>query len=69
VAEILGEILKALLEPVAELVICGPGYLLVKWIRPDLKTEPEGCLSWLCGILFWAVVVLAIWAVVAIFQK
>lgn len=67
--EILEAMLKGVLELVFEILIKGPGYLLWKWLRPDSETDPDGCLSIVCGVLFWAIVVLAIWAVAAIFQK
>lgn len=49
-------------ELVAEIVIKGPGYLIVRIIRPQDRTDPDGCLVMISGLAFWCLAGMIWWA-------
>ena len=50
-------IARVLVEIVVELLLKGPGYLIVKSFRSETDADPDGCLVFVVGILFWCVVI------------
>jgi hypothetical protein len=61
--EIAEAILRVVGELVIEVIIKGPGYLIVRISRPKDKTDPDGCLVTLVGLAFWCAVCILGWAV------
>lgn len=59
--EIVELILHAVSELVIEFLIKGPGYVIVKIIRPGDRTDPDGCLVSVLGLMFWLVIGVASW--------
>jgi len=59
---------EALLEILFEVALKGPGYLIVRWIRPKSEADPDGFLVVICGLAFWILVGLAIWAFATLFN-
>lgn len=64
--DIVEALLRAVLEVILELAIKGPGFLIVKWIRPASKASPNGCLVPIVGFTFWLLLGLGVWGLVAI---
>jgi hypothetical protein len=60
------EVLKAVLELLFEIALKLPGCAIVKCFRPKAEIEPDGCLVVVCGLVFWLLVGLSIWAVVVL---
>ena len=64
-------IIQAFLEIVFEVLIKGPGYLIVRAVRrcgkkPQESTEepnPEGCLVLVVGVSFWCLIFFGLWTV------
>lgn len=61
-------LIRFVAELVGELLIKGPGHLIIRIFRPDLATDSgsefggaDGCLVVSVGLAFWAIVVGAIW--------
>lgn len=59
---------RLILEPVVELLIKGPGYLIVRFYRsmqdsagPVPHDDPDGCVVLVAGILFWSAVMGIVW--------
>ena len=63
------DILKAFLEALFEIAWKGPGYLILRAVRPNQETNPDGCLVLIVGTLFWAVIGLAIWGIVVLVSR
>lgn len=63
---ILEALLKALLEVLLEIALKGPGYLIVKWLRPKSDANPDGCFIVICSIAFWLLVGLGIWGIIVL---
>ncbi len=57
---------RAFLELLLEIVWKGPGYLILRLLRPCARHDFEGAPVLLVGTLFWVVFVLVIWGVVAL---
>ncbi len=57
---------RAFLEILIEIVLKGPGYLILRLLRPRAQHDLEGAPVLLVGTLFWVAVALAIWGVVAL---
>lgn len=53
---------EAIFEILFEVALKLPGFLILRWVRP--KTDPDGCLVPLIGLLFWIVVGLIIYGLV-----
>ena len=47
----------------------GPGCLILRLLGRKPNTEPDGCLVFLVSTAFWAVVALAIWALVVLLSR
>lgn len=56
-------ILRGIFEIVIEVLIKGPGYLILKLFGSRSQTDPDGCLVFAVGCLFWLIVALVAWAV------
>jgi|GraSoi2013_100cm_1033763.scaffolds.fasta_scaffold496267_2 hypothetical protein len=57
IAGILRVIGQFVLELVLEILIKGPGYVIVRALRRRKDIDPEGAVVILVGILFWVVLV------------
>ncbi len=62
------DLVEALIRLVLELLLKGPGYLILKLIRPSLVSDnaspiegPDGCTVVLMGITFWSLIGGIIW--------
>ncbi len=64
VSDFLETILKALFEILFEIVVRVPGYLFIRWFRPDSNDAPDGCLAFMIGVIFWSLIGMVIWGVV-----
>lgn len=53
----------AIFEIVIELLIRGPGYLILRLFGSHSQTEPDGCLVFIVGCLFWGMVALLVWSI------
>ena len=61
-------LIRTVVELVIEVLLKGPGYLILRVFRPDLVAGtgsafdgPDGCLVASIGIVFWSVILGAIW--------
>lgn len=54
--------MEAIFEILFELAIKVPGFLILRCFRP--KSDPDGCLVVLLGLMFWLLVGLTIWGIV-----
>ena len=63
--EILEVVLRAVAELILELMFRIPGYLILRACGATPSGDPHGCLEMIWGGLFWVVVGLLIWAIVA----
>lgn len=61
IEDIVSSVLEALFSIVFEILIKGPGYLLLRLFQPAEGVEPDGCLVVMIGLAFWAVVGIGIW--------
>ena len=62
------DLFEALIRLVLEILLKGPGYLILKLIRPDLVSDsgspldgPDGCTVILTGTAFWSAIGGIIW--------
>ena len=49
-------------EIIVELLIKGPGYLIVRIWHSNKEADPDGCLVTLIGLAFWGVIIGSGWA-------
>lgn len=66
--ELFEVLLRIIGEVVFEILLKGPGYLILKLFRPGLVSDsdsafdgPDGCLVPVVGIVFWSVVFWVVW--------
>ena len=64
-ASAMDEIFEVLLE----IAWKGPGYLILRFLRPNSQTNPGECLVLVVGTAFWAVVALAVWGFVLLLSR
>ncbi len=55
--DIVEAIFRGLFEIVVEVLIRGPGYLILKLFGSRSQVDPDGCLVFIIGCLFWVMVV------------
>lgn len=60
--EIFELFLHGVWELVGEIIIKGPGYLIVRSIRPQDRTDADGCLVIISGLTFWCLAGVIWWA-------
>lgn len=54
-------IFEFILQIVVEILLRGPGYLLLRWLKPSEQHDPDGCLVFILGVCFWSIVGLVVW--------
>jgi hypothetical protein len=64
--EILEVILKAIGELALEVALKGPGWAIQRFVFRNEHANPDGLSVVLCGILFWVLLGLCIWGLVAL---
>lgn len=55
-------IFELFLQIFAEVLLKGPGYLILRWLKPNEKHDPDGCFAFILGVSFWSIVDLVVWA-------
>ena len=64
-SEIFEALLRALFELIFEILVKGPGWLIVRLCPFEKPPNPDGCLVISIGLAWWTVVGLLIWGAIA----
>lgn len=61
--DIFEAILRGLFEIVIEVLIKGPGYLILRLMGSRSGADPDGCLVFVVGCLFWMMLIFLVWSI------
>lgn len=62
------EIFEILFKLIIEIILKGPGYIIIKIFYPRDKFDPDGCAVVIVGFLFWTIVGLLIWGAIKLWN-
>ncbi len=65
--EVFGFLARAIAELVIEILIRGPGWMIVRLFREPEAIDADGLLVLVVGILFWVAVAFSIWGISFLF--
>jgi hypothetical protein len=66
VSEILEGVVRFVLELLLRIAVLGPGHLILRTFRRETDPVHDDVLAACCGVAFWTVVGLGVWAIVAL---